>query len=137
MTIGKRIKEIRKEKSLSVEYVAKELGVSPSTLYRYENSSIEKVPVHIFDKLCEVLDTSPAVLMGNETMSESEHIVAEKTALPRAFEDAQEAMEFMLRLPTLAAFGGYDPDSMDEETIVEFANEILQQLALVSYKYKK
>jgi len=26
---------------------------------------------------------------------------------------------------------------MSEETIVEFANEILQQLKLVSYKYKR
>lgn len=33
--------------------------------------------------------------------------------------------------------GGYNPDEMSEETIVEFANEILQQLKLVSYKYKR
>ena len=44
---------------------------------------------------------------------------------------------FMLKMPTLAAFGGYNPDEMSEETIVEFANEILQQLKLVSYKYKR
>lgn len=46
-------------------------------------------------------------------------------------------MEFMLKMPTLAAFGGYNPDEMSEEIIVEFANEILQQLKLVSYKYKR
>ena len=45
-------------------------------------------------------------------------------------------MEFILKTPTLAAFGGYDPNLMSEETIVDFANEILQQLKLVSYKYK-
>ena len=45
-------------------------------------------------------------------------------------------MEFIIKTPTLAAFGGYDPDSMSDETIVAFANEILQQLKLVSYKYK-
>lgn len=42
-----------------------------------------------------------------------------------------------MKMPSLAAYGGYDPDSMDEETIIEFANEILQQLKLVSYKYKR
>ena len=57
--------------------------------------------------------------------------------VPREFENAQDAMEFMLKMPTLAAFGGYNPDEMSEETIVEFANEILQQLKLVSYKYKR
>ena len=53
------------------------------------------------------------------------------------FENAEDAMKWLIKIPTLAAFGGYDPDTMSEETIVEFANEILQQLKLVSYKYKK
>jgi hypothetical protein len=37
----------------------------------------------------------------------------------------------------LAAFGGYDPNAMDEDELVDFANELLGQLKLVSYKYKK
>lgn len=45
-------------------------------------------------------------------------------------------MEFILKLPTLAAYGGYDLDKLDDRKIMEFANEILQQLKLVSYKYK-
>lgn len=131
MTIGERIKAKRKEKNISVDRVAKELGVSVSTVYRYEDSTIEKIPIRVFDKLCQIFETSASELMGNE---------AEKTLeseLPREFRNAQDAMEFMLKMPTLAAFGGYNPDEMSEETIVEFANEILQQLKLVSYKYKK
>lgn len=132
MTIGERIKIKRKEKKISVDRVAKELGVSVSTVYRYEDSTIEKIPIKVFDKLCQIFDTSAAELMGNEA--------TEKTTdneLPREFQNAQDAMEFMLKMPTLAAFGGYNPDEMSEQTIVEFANEILQQLKLVSYKYKK
>lgn len=133
--IGERIKKIRKAHGLSVEYVAEQLGVSVSTIYRYENSSIEKIPVSLFDKLCEILDTTPAVLMGNER----DKSIPEQTEnkLPSDFSNPQEAMEFLLKLPMLAAFGGYDPAAMDDETLVEFANEILQQLKLVSYKYKK
>ena len=126
MTIGERIKAKRKEKNISVEYVAKALGVSVSTVYRYEDSTIEKIPIKVFDP-------SASELMGNDS-------TVQKTAdseLPREFENAQDAMEFMLKMPTLAAFGGYNPDEMSEETIVEFANEILQQLKLVSYKYKR
>ena len=52
MTIGERIKKIRKEKNISVDYLAKELGVSKTTIYRYEDSTIEKIPVNAFDKLC-------------------------------------------------------------------------------------
>ena len=130
MTIGERIKEIRKTKKISVDYLAKELGVSKTTVYRYEDSTIEKIPINIFDQLCILLDVTPAELMGNNITT------AEKTELPGEFRNAQDAMEFILKTPTLAAYGGYDPNSMSDETIVDFANEILQQLKLVSYKYK-
>ena len=130
MTIGERIKNIRKEKKISVDYIAKALGVSKTTIYRYEDSSIEKIPLQIFDKLCDILGVSAAELMGNTPSSE------ERPELPTAFDNAQDAMEFIIKTPTLAAFGGYNPSTMSDETIVEFANEILQQLKLVSYKYK-
>lgn len=129
MTIGERIKNIRKEKKISVDYLAKELHVSKTTIYRYEDSSIEKIPVNIFDRLCNLLDVTSAELMGNTVSNE-------KAELPTEFNNAQDAMEFILKTPTLAAYGGYDPDHMSDETIVAFANEILQQLKLVSYKYK-
>ena len=129
MTIGERIKNIRKSKKISVDYLASELGVSKTTIYRYEDSTIEKIPVNIFDQLCMLLDVTPAELMGNT-------VATDKPELPTEFRNAQDAMEFILKTPTLAAFGGYDPSSMSDETIVDFANEILQQLKLVSYKYK-
>lgn len=128
MELGERIKKRRKELGISVDFVAKELGVSVSTVYRYEDSSIEKIPVHVFDGLCHILQTTPTRLMGNE--------VDEDTILPENFGSPQEAMEFILKLPTLAAYGGYDLDKLDDRKIMEFANEILQQLKLVSYKYK-
>lgn len=131
--IGANIKRIRKEKKISMDKLAAELGVSVSTLYRYEDSSIQKIPVKVFDKMCEVLGVSAAELMGNES---SAH-VEEKQPLPAGFDNPQEAMEFMLKLPTLAAYGGYDLENMSDETILEFADEILQLLKLVSYKYKK
>lgn len=130
MTVGERIKEIRKQKKISVEYLAKELGVSKTTVYRYEDSSIEKIPLQVFDKLCELLDVSAAELMGNVPKKN------EIPELPNQFDNAQDAIEFIIKTPTLAAYGGYDPESMSDETIVNFANEILQQLKLVSYKYK-
>lgn len=129
MTIGERIKNLRKEKKISVDFLATELGVSKTTIYRYEDSTIEKIPVNIFDKLCVLLGVTPAELMGNT-------ISNDRPELPTEFRNAQDAMEFILKTPTLAAFGGYEPNNMSEETIVNFANEILQQLKLVSYKYK-
>lgn len=130
MNIGERIKECRKAKGISVDYLASKLKVSKTTVYRYEDSSIEKIPLQTFDKICELLNVSAAELMGNAPTK------ADNSSLPESFNNAQDAMEFIIKTPTLAAFGGYDPNRMSDETIVEFANEILQQLKLVSYKYK-
>ena len=130
MTIGAKIKDIRKRKKISVESLAKQIGVSKTTIYRYEDSTIEKIPVQIIDKLCITLGVTLAELTGNEIDNKN------VSQLPSFFDNPQDAMEFIIKTPTLAAFGGYDPDSMSDETIVAFANEILQQLKLVSYKYK-
>ncbi len=129
MNIGERIKQIRQERGFSAEEVAKRLGVSVSTLYRYENSSISKIPVAVIDKLCEILGTSANKLMKNDENTSKE-------TLPDSFANAAEAMAFILKMPVLAAYGGYDINSMDEDTIIRFANEILEQLKLVSYKYQ-
>ena len=42
MEIHDRIKARRKELGLSAETVAEKLGVSPATIYRYENNDIKK-----------------------------------------------------------------------------------------------
>ena len=134
MNIGKHIKEIRKSRNLSVEYVADKLGVSPSTVYRYENSSITKIPISVIDSLCDILGVSTSELMGNVVYTPKEN--EEKKSFGTSFANASDAMAFMLKMPVLAAYGGYDPESMDETQVVEFAEDLLQQLKMVSYKYK-
>lgn len=130
MTVGEKIRQRRKVLGLSVEFLAKELGISRATLYRYEDSSIEKIPANTLEKLCKLLQMSPTQLMGwkEEPKKEEE--------LPVNFATPSEALAFILKMPTLAAYGGYNIEEMDDETLVEFANEILQQIKLVSYKYK-
>lgn len=49
----------------------------------------------------------------------------------------EEAITFILKQPALAAYGGYDINEMSNEEIIEFANELLNQLKLLGYKYKK
>lgn len=49
----------------------------------------------------------------------------------------EEAMKFILQQPAIMGFGGFDINKMTDEEIMEFANELLRQLQLISYKYKK
>lgn len=64
MTTGERMKQRRKDIGLSAERVAEMLGVSPATIYRYENGDIDKVPGSRLAPIAEALMTTPAFLMG-------------------------------------------------------------------------
>lgn len=65
-TIGQRIKQRRKELNLSVDEVAERLGKNRATVYRYESNDIENLPTTILEPLANVLNTTPAYLMGWE-----------------------------------------------------------------------
>lgn len=70
MTTGQRMKLRRKAIGLSAEQVADILGVSPATIYRYENGGIEKVPGDRLAPIASALQTTPAYLMGWECETE-------------------------------------------------------------------
>lgn len=64
MTAGERIRQRRKELGLSAERVAESLGVSPATVYRYENGDIAKLPGRLLQPAARILGLSPSQLMG-------------------------------------------------------------------------
>lgn len=66
MTIGERIKNRRKSLKMSADDVAEKLGVSRSTVFRYEKGDIEKFPTQLLNSLADVLHTTPGYLMGWE-----------------------------------------------------------------------
>lgn len=66
MTIGGRIKTRRKEIKLSVDELASRLGKDRSTVYRYENGEIEKLPIDMLTPIADALETTPEYLMGWE-----------------------------------------------------------------------
>ena len=66
MRVGERIKSKRKEIGLSAEEVAKELGVSPATVYRYESNDIMNMRIDKLEPIAKALRTTPAYLMGWE-----------------------------------------------------------------------
>lgn len=64
MTVGERIKARRKEIGISADVLAERIGVSRSTIFRYENGSIEKLPLPSLEPIARALHTSVQYLMG-------------------------------------------------------------------------
>lgn len=63
MDIGAKLKQRRLDKKMSAEELAKRLGVSKTTIYRYEKGEIAKVPTETLEKISKILNTSPAYFM--------------------------------------------------------------------------
>lgn len=96
MTTGERMKSRRKQLGFSAEYVADKLGCSPSTIYRYENGDIEKMPLDVLAPLASILLVSPEYLLNG--------IGIEKTADPKV--DGLSPKESEL----LILYRGVNPD---------------------------
>lgn len=63
---GERMKKRRKQLGMSADELAEKLGVSRSTIFRYEKGDIDKVPAEYAKTLADALCTSPAYLLGWE-----------------------------------------------------------------------
>ena len=105
MSVGKRIKQRRKELKMTADELGARLGKDRSTIYRYENGNIEKFPTDILKPIAEALQTTPEALMGwEEESSPSEEIKLSEgeQALIELFrqipEDKQQMVLQMIRV---------------------------------------
>lgn len=72
MKVGERIRLQRKKIGMSADQLADIIGTSRSTIFRYENGAIEKMPTSALEPIAEALRTTPAYLMGWENTEDNE-----------------------------------------------------------------
>ena len=121
----KRLLEIRTSKNISQIDISKSINISLRSYQRYEKGEREPSLTVIYS-IADYFDVSTDYLLGRNPQNP-----------PTEFNNATDAMEFILKLPTVMAYGGYDATKLSDEEIIDFANDLLQQIELISYKYKK
>lgn len=62
--LGSRIRELRKEKGMTLEDVAKVLNISRQTMSRYETGVITNIPYDTIETLGHIFEVSPSYIMG-------------------------------------------------------------------------
>lgn len=72
MAIQEILKERRLELGMTLAEVAYQVGISESTLSRYETSGIQNMGIDKLKKLADVLQTTPTYLMGWEVAKPNE-----------------------------------------------------------------
>ena len=98
MTTGERIKARRKEIGLSADKLAERIGVSRSTIFRYENGDIEKMPMNTLVPIAAALNTSVEYLMGWKEEQKKNDIQADIILKMRTDSTFMSVVESLYRL---------------------------------------
>ena len=109
-----KIKELRKEKNITVAELAKELGISQSMLTNYENGNGTPRDESIWEKLSQIFGVSKSHVMGLTTDIET----ANKTKQLKVVVDTSQPIS-MIKLDLI--------DSEDMEEVSEFLDKLLAQ----------
>ena len=88
MTIGEKIKKRRTELGLTADELGAKINKDRATIYRYESSEIENMPVPIIAPLAQALNISPAYLMG---WTDEENLIIEKHPLMKIYDSLNKA----------------------------------------------
>ena len=129
-TLGEKIRQLRNQKEMSQTKLGEYLGVAKTTISNYE-TGYSTPDNETLVKLSKYLNVSADYLLG---ISNDKNTSKE---IPEEFSSPEEAMQFILKDNTIMGFGGFDVNKMSDHEVVEFANELLNQLRILSYKYKK
>lgn len=146
---GENIKKIRELKGLGINELSRLSGVNASYISAMERGEKENPTITTLKKLADALEVTVDELMKEESTVTYKKLgewdekyanqVKEECTLYETgeFTTPQAAMQFILKQPAIMGFGGFDANKMSDEELIDFANELLKQLKLVSYKFKK
>lgn len=130
--IGEMIKKYRLLKGLSQDALGAKIivngePVSGKTIWSWESGRTEP-KMGAVQQLADVFGVSTDTLINGDSVS------SPRTTLPE-FKTAQEAIKFILEVPMVADFGGYDLDQMTDEQLINFATEVAGMIQVMSRHY--
>ncbi len=142
MDTGTIMRNLRIEKDLTLDELANELNnrynlkLNKGMISKWEAGKIEPRFEYV-KRYADYFDVSLDYLLGLTEKRERINSNRNNSEEEKKLKSAPEAVQYLIKNHSLAAYGGYNLDEMTEEEIVEFANELLRQIELISYKYKK
>jgi len=139
MKVGDIIQHLRDEKGFNQKELAEKVNLSQSVMNRIELGT-RPVRDEELKKIAEVLGTTTDYLLGASDIrnpySDTNIKLEEQYTFPDEFTNADEARAYVNKHQIFGS-GGFDADRLDDDEILEFANALLEQMKMVSYKYKK
>ncbi|MBV4415111.1 helix-turn-helix domain-containing protein [Clostridium tyrobutyricum] len=135
MLFGDRLRYLREEKGVTQKELGNFINVSDRVVGYYEANDRFPKDEKTIKKIADYFNVSIDYLLGRTDNKTNQNSDIDKDDFE--FKTPQEAMKFILNQPAIAGYGGFEPNKMSDSEIMEFANELLHQLKLLGYKYKK
>ena len=119
----------------NLHYWMKKRGITQSKLATLLNLPLSTVSswyngqsyprVDSMQKLADILEISMKSLTDENEENEN------------SFKSVDDAIKFILEQPLVANFGGYDPEKMTDDEIMEFAEDVSRMIEMLGKKYNK
>lgn len=136
---GNVLKSLRLDNKLTQKELGEKLNVSQRVIGYYEKG--ERFPdQNTLFRIADFFDISIDYLLGKSNTRSYDNVKEydnNHSDLPDKFTTAQDAMKYILMQPVLMSYGSCDLDKLNEDDLIDFANDLLEQFKLLSYKYKK
>lgn len=120
-TLSLNIKKYREMRHLTQDELGDLLEVSGKTISSWEKGRSEP-KIDMIERISKILNCSSSQLIG-ETENDF-------------FTSPEEALQFILKQDMFAKFGGYNLDIMDDEEIIDMANDIAQFIKMIGKRHK-
>lgn len=138
-TLGDIIKKYRDEKQISMDKFSELSGLSKGYISMLEKNKHPRTGDPIVPSLETYKAVSKAVNINIDTLIKlidgDEELVINET-FPDSFATPLEAMNFLLNQTAVMGFNGLDISKLSEEEQLNYANDMLEMMKLVSLKYK-
>lgn len=130
-SIGKNIRKRRKELQVTQTQLAALTGLTNDYISKLEVGKRDNPSLEVTQKIAKALFISVEDLTkGTDLENTKEEVFPEK------FENPQEARVFVNKHQVFRA-SDFDESKLNDSEILKFANDVLEMMKLVSYKYKK
>ena len=81
MTMGDRIRTLRKQHKMSMEELGSKIGVGKSAILKYEKGQVENLPRSTIEKMATLFGVSPAYLMCFDQWDQNSEALSDEVKL--------------------------------------------------------
>jgi transcriptional regulator with XRE-family HTH domain len=134
-----RLIEIMEQNDVTAYKLWKLSGVAQSTISDILNKDDKNPTTKTLQKIADALGVSIDEFFKDDTLEKTEDAKQDLAAfevVPEQFTNPDEARTYVKKHRIFAS-EGFNADKLSDEEILSFANALLEQMRLVSYKYKK